>query len=157
MTGTLLLILGLALPAYFHWERPALASELAINPVVRRAGEEQVELEVSWAWIGGGARSWFGKQERLLAVSFDTHQLVMEFEEAPAGKGGDGAYIRQLGALAGPDGARRLFVIPEGEDGRVRLLFRSVQPGVDPSGAPLRIYLMTGAPDGPVQVQEAAL
>ncbi|HLO04344.1 MAG TPA: hypothetical protein VK191_14625 [Symbiobacteriaceae bacterium] len=176
LLGSVLLLMGLTLPAALQWGRwatveggailaplavarrsPALASSLAINPVVRRASAEQVELEVSWAWSGGGAHSWFGKQDRLLAVSFDTQQLVMEQEEAPAGKGGYGPYLKQLGEVAGQDGARRLFVIPEGEDGRVRLLFRSVDPAVDPSGVPLRIYLVTGPPDGPVHVQEAAL
>lgn len=157
LIGSVLLLMGLALPAALQWGRPALASSLAINPVVRMTGEEQVELEVSWAWQGRGLLSWFGKQDRLLAVSFDTQQLVMEQEEAPAGKGGYGPYIKQLGEVAGQDGARRLFVIPEGEDGRVRLLFRSVDPAVDPKGAPLRIYLVTGPPNGPVYVQEAAL
>jgi hypothetical protein len=157
LTGSVLLLLGLALPAYAQWGRPAPASEVAINPVVRRASAEQLELEVTWAWRAKGALSLFGKQDRLLAVSFDTHRLVMEQEEAPAGKGGYGPYIQQLGEVAGEDGARRLFVIPEGEDGRVRLLFRSVDPAVDPAGVPLRIYLVTGPPDGPVQVQETAL
>lgn len=157
LIGSVLLLLGLALPAALQWGRPAEASSLAINPVVRRAGDEQVELEVSWVWQGKNLLSWFRKQDRLLAVSFDTQQLVMEQEDAPAGKGGYGPYIQQLGEVAGLDGARRLFVIPEGEDGRVRLLFRSVDPAIDPAGAPLRIYLVTGPPDGPVYVEEAAL
>lgn len=157
LIGSVLVVMGLALPAALQWGRPAQASSLAINPVVRRAGAEQVELEVTWAWQSRSPLSWFGKQDRLLAVSFDTQQLVMEQEDAPAGKGGYGPYLKQLGEVAGQDGSRRLFVIPEGEDGRVRLLFRSVDPAVDPAGVALRIYLVTGPPNGPVYVEETAL
>jgi hypothetical protein len=156
LTGSVLLAMGLAFPVGLQWGRPALAGSLEVSPVVRRASTEQVELEVTWAWNGKGSRSWFGKQDRLLAVSFDTRQLVMEQEEAPAGKGGYGPYIAQLGAVAGEDGARRLFVIPDGEDGRVRLLFHTVDPAVDPAGVPLRIYVVTSPPHGPVQVKETA-
>jgi hypothetical protein len=153
MTGFVMLGLVVALALSLLDGRPADAANVSVSPVIRRTGPEQVELEIRWSWTGARPRSWLGRQDRLLAVSFDTRHLVMEAEEAPAGKGGDGDFVKQLGKVAGPDGARRLFVIPEGEDGGVRLLFRSTNPDEDPAGLPLRIYVVLAPPDGPVRVQ----
>lgn len=157
LTGSVLLAVGLVFPVGLGWGRPAMAGQLEVSPVVRRASSDQVELEVTWAWNSKGRWPWSSKEDRLLAVSFDTRQLVMEQEEAPAGKGGYGPYVEQLGAIAVEDGARRLFTIPEGRDGRVRLLFHTVDPAGDPAGVPLRIYVVTNPPYGPVEVRETRL
>jgi hypothetical protein len=153
MTGVVMLGLAVALALSLLDGRPANAADVSVSPVIRRSGPEQVELEIRWSWSSARPRFWLGRQDRLLAVSFDTRHLVMEAEEAPAGKGGDGDFVKQLGKVAGPDGARRLFVIPEGEDGGVRLLFRSTNPDEEPVGLPVQIYVVLAPPDGPVRVQ----
>lgn len=125
----------------------AEANDLQLSAVTVRGADGVVELHVSWRWNPEARRGW-RPREQLLAVSFDTRRLVFESEEAALGTGATGELLMRLEAVAGADGARRLFVIPEGQDGRVVVRFRPVYPGTTAEGAQLRICVVsdTGSP-----------
>jgi hypothetical protein len=117
-----------------------------------------VQLRVEWHWdphVGRPKR--LSGHEELLAVSYDTQALVWLGEQAPAGIGADGDTLRRLEQSAGADGARRLFVIPEGEDGHVTLQFQPRQPGTAPAVEPFRVFVAFASPSSHVLTAEAAL
>lgn len=138
--------------------RRAAAESLEVVTVAERNAAGQVELHIAWKWNppSSGGRGW-GSREHLLAVSFDTRSLVWGGEEAPGGRGAYGHTLKRLEQFAGSDGSRRLFVIPDGEDGYVRLQFRSKVPGSDPVGEPFRVYVVYDPPTTDVWMTEAAL
>jgi hypothetical protein len=118
----------------------AAAENLRVQTLVDNHGE-WVELRVSWRWDLPVTDLAKGAREHLLAVSYDTRKMVLEAEEAPLGRGADGETLRRLEKEVGVDGARRHFVIPEGEDGAVALRFRGVREDVTLKGSSFAIYI----------------
>jgi hypothetical protein len=131
---------------------PPDAASLSVETAAEQTDGDQVELVVSWRWrppAVGSPWRWRAREE-LLAVSFDTRKLVVVQEEAPLGSGARGETLRRLEEVAGPDGARRLFVIPEGQNGYVRVRFRSAYPDRPPRGDPFHVYVVFDPPSAPV-------
>ncbi|HYG57895.1 MAG TPA: hypothetical protein VD902_07495 [Symbiobacteriaceae bacterium] len=137
--------------------RRAAAESLELKTVVERTAAGQVELHVTWNWNPPADGKGWRSREHLLAVSFDTHALVWGGEEAPGGKGAFGHTLKRLDEVAGLDGARRLFVIPEGEDGYVRLQFKHKVPGSAPTAEPFRVFVVYDSSNTDVWMTEAAL
>lgn len=132
----------------------AAADDLQVSAAVVQTAGDKVELRIAWRWNPPvQRRGWRGREE-LLAVSFDTRRLVFESDVAPAGRGATGETLRRLEEAAGPDGARRLYTIPSGEDGSVVVRFRSVRPGAAAMGATLRVHVVFGTPSGPGWIKE---
>jgi hypothetical protein len=158
-----LLALGLAvlvcIAALFLLEgRPgrAAAESLQVTTKAERAADGSVLLHVNWRWIPpSGQPNWRGREE-LLAVSFDTQALAWAGELAPAGTGARGEALRALERAAGPDGARRLFVIPQGSDGSVTVRFLPRFSGAAPEAQPFRVYVASDRPDAGVWMTETA-
>jgi hypothetical protein len=155
--------LGLAVlmfvSALFLFEsRPgrAAAESLQVTTKAERAVDGSVALRISWRWAPpAGQTNWRGREE-LLAVSFDTQALAWAGEEAPAGTGARGEALKVLERAAGPDGARRLFVIPEGDDGQVTVRFLPRFPGTEPAAQPFRVYVASDRSDAGVWMTETA-
>lgn len=142
------LALGILLPGR------AAANELKVSVVTVYGTEGRVELRIAWQWSAATRRRGFRVREELLSVSFDQQSMVFESEEAAMGIGATGELLRKLERAAGPDGSRRLFVIPEGENGSVQVRFRPVYPGADAAGATFRIHVVSAAAPDPVVMQE---
>ncbi|HEY3367305.1 MAG TPA: hypothetical protein VGK74_19785 [Symbiobacteriaceae bacterium] len=135
----------------------AAAESLQVTTVAERVAADQVELRVSWHWDPPAPDRGWTAREHLLAVSFDTHALVFEKEEAPAGRGADGEELGRLDRFAGADGSRRLFVVPEGQDGFVRIRFRPVYPGLNASADPFRVYVVFRSPSEDIWMKETTV
>ncbi|HLN61718.1 MAG TPA: hypothetical protein VK464_09215 [Symbiobacteriaceae bacterium] len=127
---------------------PPGARDLQVSSVAEWTAAGQVELSVAWHWNAGEARAGWREGEELLAVSWDTQSLVWLDEEAPEGLGARGDTLRRLDQAAGPDGARRLFPIPAGRDGYVRLRFLPKTPQGPGHGQaqPFRVYVVYESP-----------
>lgn len=156
--------LGLAVlicvSALFLFEgRPdrAAAESLQVTTEAERAADGTVLLHIAWRWVPPPGQRYLRGREELLAVSFDTQALAWAGEHAPAGTGARGEALRALERAAGPDGARRLFVIPEGSDGQVTVRFLPRFPGTEPAVQPFRVYVATDRPDAGVWMTETAL
>lgn len=134
----------------------AAAESLSVTAVARQVPGGQVELDVAWQWGPTPPVRGWRSREHLLAVSFDMSQLVMEWEEAPLGKGANGEILRKLEQVAGADGARRLFVIPEGADGSVRLRFHPRHEDAHMPD-PFRVFVAFEPPSSPVWVKETTV
>ena len=135
----------------------AAAGELQVESRAERNGTGQVELTIAWHWTEPPPRRLWRSREQLLAVSFDTHDLVFLREEAPLGVGAGGDYLRRLEQAAGSDGARRLFVIPEGTDGFVRVYFIPRWPDAVGSTLPFRVYVVSHPESPDVWMEETNL
>ncbi len=133
----------------------AAGDRLHVTSAARRTASGLVELRISWRWEDPSRKGGWGAREELLAVSFDTRTLVFESEEAPLGRGASGDRLRRLEEVAGPDGARRLFVIPEGEHGYVRIRFRPVWEEEPQPPAPFRVYVVR--PHGDIWMTEVGM
>lgn len=135
----------------------AAAESLQVTTAAERTADGTVLLHIAWRWVPpSGQPDWRGREE-LLAVSFDTQALAWAGEQAPAGTGARGEALKALERIAGPDGARRLFVIPEGRDGQVTVQFLPRVPGTEPVVQPFRVYVASDRPDAGVWMTEAAL
>lgn len=135
----------------------AAAESLQVTTVASATMDGHIALRISWRWDPpAGKRSWRAGEE-LLAVSFDTRALVWVSEQAPSGTGTEGGVLRKLEAVAGADGARRFFVIPEGEDGHVTLQFQPKYPGAQPVAEPFRVYVAFDHPAANVWMSETAV
>lgn len=145
------LILGWRLP------RAAAADDLTVRAEAVSLETGLIELRISWHWAAAPGWRWGSTGEDLLAVAFDTQTLVFDSEDAPLGAGADGDTLRRLDSIAGPDGARRHFVIPEGQDGAVQLRFRSVREGVTPGSNPFKVFVVFRAPSDEVWFKETEL
>lgn len=121
----------------------AAAGELQVESRALRNAAGQVELTIAWHWTEPPPKRFWRSGEQLLAVSFDTRDLVFVREEAPLGVGAEGDYLRRLEQVAGADGARRLFVIPEGADGYVRVYFVPKGPEDLDLTHPFRLYVVS--------------
>lgn len=134
----------------------AAAESLQVTTEAQRTADGSVALRISWRWVPpDGQRNWRGREE-LLAVSFDTQALAWAGELAPAGTGARGGALKALEQAAGPDGARRLFAIPEGRDGQVTVRFLPRLPGTEPAAEPFRVYVVSDRPDAGVWMTETA-
>lgn len=102
----------------------AAARSLHVTAVIESMEEGQTELAIRWHWLPSGPLRRAQPREHLLAVSFDTRIIIFEAETASAGVGSNGGALARLQRVAGPNGARRLFVLPEGADGEVHLRLR---------------------------------
>lgn len=129
----------------FPGPEAAAAEELQMSAAMVRRAPEEAELQISWRWSSSGLQA-HGEREHLLAVTFDTRQMIFLSDEAPGGRGTRGPLLKRLERLVGPDGARRLYVVREGRDGVVTVRFRPPYPGKSATGAPVRVHLvMDGA------------
>jgi hypothetical protein len=135
--------------------RRAVAESLQLATSAERDATGDVVLWVRWRW-SQPAYGWGREQEHLLSVSFDTQTLALLAEEAPAGRGATGAALRRLEAMTGNEGARRLLVIPGGQDGYVRLQFRPKTAGTTRS-APFRIHVVFHSPEAGVYMTQSAV
>lgn len=131
---------------------------VAVRATTLDAGEGRVDLEIEWRWLGW-PEGWWARWRRwltapcpgaageaVLAVSFDTHTFAYLGDDAPGARGADGCHLRLLEAVLGPDGARRVYGIPAGRSGRLRVAFVATDPaGRVPSGAAFRVDLVHGA------------
>jgi hypothetical protein len=122
----------------------AEARALAVTSSSQWLEDGEIELIVRWQWAPQQVGSSLGRREELLAVSFDTKSLVWLGEEAPLGRGARGEALRRLDLAAGPDGARRLFSLPVGQDGYVRLRFL---PNMDQSHTIARLFRVYVVPE----------
>jgi hypothetical protein len=154
--GLATLLCATALLLFGSQPRRAAAESLQVKTETVLDASGQIELRVSWHWDPAYSHSWKAREE-LLAVSFDTHSLVWLGEQAPSGLGATGDRVRRLDEVAGPDGARRLFVIPDGVDGSVALQFLPKTPGADGSGDPFRVYVVFGHGPADVWTTEAGV
>lgn len=125
----------------------AAAEELQMSAAFVRRAPDEAELQISWRWNLSGTRV-HGEREHLLAVTFDTRQVVFLGDEALEGRGATGLLLKRLEGRVGPDGARRLYVVPEGRDGRVSVRFRSPYPGRSAAGAAIRVHLVLDGATG---------
>ncbi|MGE5672542.1 MAG: hypothetical protein ACM3XM_01470 [Mycobacterium leprae] len=147
--GLALLIWGGALGPPVRAARQAVGTPTVVAEAeCDRLG--RLELRMNWHWPFS-ARPGQRQAELLLAVSFDTERLAFESEEATAGQGAGGENLNQLERIAGPDGARRLYVVREGEDGSVRVRFRPVWAGRVEPAKPFRLFLVTDPTSSAIQ------
>lgn len=102
----------------------AAAQSLQVTAVIEPLEEGLTELVIRWSWLPTSPLRRGQPREHLLAVSYDTQILLFEAETASAGVGANGDALGRLQRIAGPNGARRLFVLPDGVDGEVRLRLR---------------------------------
>lgn len=147
------ILLGLVRPGI------ATADQIRVTAVAVEGDPEQIELHVAWQWNPTlRRRLWRSSpREELLAVSFDTSNLVFESAHAPAGVGAHGGALAILDRQVGLDGSRQLFVIREGEDGNVTVRFRSVWPGGVDVSSPLRVHVVINSPGARVWTQEVLI
>lgn len=112
-----------------------------------------LELHLSWQW-DEPIRLQVGRvKEELLAVSFDTRELLFEAEEASYGVGANGDSISLLEQVAGFNGARRFYVVPQGRDGEARVLLRpTVRSGL--AERQIRIHTVVDPGQGEAAVRE---
>lgn len=134
----------------------AAAESLQVTTEAERAADGTVLLHISWRWVPPAGQPNWRAREELLAVSFDTQALAWAGEQAPAGTGARGGALKALERAAGPDGARRLFVIPEDVDGQVTVRFLPRFPGAEPAARPFRVYVASDRPDAGVWMTETA-
>lgn len=157
-----LLAIGLVL-LLLAGTRPLLAGERTDKPLLlvessaRQLETGEIELELAWHWQAPAPSPQWQSQEHLLALSFDTQSLVWEREESPWGAGADGQLLKRLEQAYGTDGARRLFVLPEGKDGTVRLYFRPAWNDAPPSARPLDIFVVFRSEETPIWTGRAPL
>jgi len=135
----------------------AAAESLQVTTVADQSANGAISLHVSWHWNPPAERRGWRAREELLAVSFDTRALVWVQEQASAGTGARGGTLRKLEQAAGPDGARRLFVIHEGQDGHATLEFLPKYPGAPPAAEPFKVYVAFDQSTADVWMTETAL
>jgi len=137
----------------------ATADQLRVTAVAVEGDPDQIELYVAWQWNATVRRKiWRSSpREELLAISFDTSNLVFESSHAPTGVGAHGEALAILNRQAGLDGSRQLFVIREGEDGYLTVRFRAVWPGAVGVSSPLRVHLVINSSGARVRTQEVLI
>lgn len=147
------ILLGLVRPGI------ATADQIQVTAVAVGGDPDLIELHVAWQWNSTVRRYLWRStpREELLAVSFDTRNLVFESAHAPAGVGAHGGALAILDRQVGLDGSRQLFVIREGEDGNVTVRFRTVWPGGSDVRSPLRVHMVINAPGARVWTQEVPI
>ncbi len=125
---------------------------LQVEAAVAAREDGLLELRLSWSWNLPSRFSW-RTQEELLAVDFDTRELLFEAEEATYGVGANGENLNLLERVAGLHGARRLFVVPEGRDGEARLILRPTGQMVTRGGL-IRVHTVVDPALGPGAIHE---
>lgn len=135
----------------------AAAESLQVTSVAEQIAADEVELRVSWHWEPPAGEHVRAAREHLLAVSYDTRSLAFERAEASDGVGANGDALQRLDRYAGPDGARRLFVVPEGHDGSVQIRFHPVQQGSQNTADPFRVYVVFASPSESIWMKEIPL
>lgn len=124
LMGLLVLLCATSLTLWSGRPNRAAARSMHLESEAAWTGDGEMELWIRWRWEPPAEGQSPGGRAHLLAVSFETRELLFVLEEAPAGVGANGEPLGRLQRLAGPNGARRLFVVPEGEDGYVRVRLR---------------------------------
>jgi len=147
------ILLGLVRPGI------ATADQVKLRAVAIGGDPDTIELHVEWEWTATARRQpWRSTpREELLAVSYDTRSLVYESVHAPAGVGAYGEALAILDRQVGLDGSRQLYVIREGEDGKVTVRFRAIWPGQLDLTIPFRVHLVISAPGARVWTQEVLI
>lgn len=132
--------------------------ELHVDALLEEREDGLLELRLTWRWDRPGRELLPGREE-LLAVSFDTRTWLFESEEASYGVGVGGESLQLLDRVAGFNGARRFYVVPDGQDGKARVLLRpaggsggdpviQIHAVVDPAQGAEAVWEMTvRAPD----------
>ena len=127
--------------------------DLRIRAEVQERADGLLELRLAWQWDDPIRLALGRRDEELLAVSFDTRELLFEAEEASYGVGASGENMGLLERVAGFNGARRFFVIPHGRDGEARVLLRPTGQG-DGGERLIHIHTVVDPDLGPSAVRE---
>lgn len=112
--------------------------DLRIRAKVEERADGLLELRLAGQWDDPIRLALGWRHEELLAVSFDTRELLFEAEEA--------SYV-------GFNGARRFFVVPRGRDGEARVLLRPTGRG-DGGERLIRIHAVVDPGQGASAVRE---
>lgn len=127
--------------------------DLRIRAEVEERADGLLELRLAWQWDDPTRLALGRAPEELLAVSFDTRELLFESEEASYGVGASGENLNLLERVVGFNGARRFFVVPQGRDGEARVLLRPTGRG-DGGERLIRIHTVVDSGQGASAVRE---
>ncbi|MFZ5815486.1 MAG: hypothetical protein ACOY93_09330 [Bacillota bacterium] len=120
---------------------------------VEERADGLLELRLVWHWDDPLSLELGPRREELLAVSFDTRELLFESEEASYGVGVNGESLSLLQQVAGFNGARRFFVVPQGRDGRARVVLRPTRREGGSHGL-IQIHAVVDPDQGEAAVRE---